>query len=179
MKKINVAVLLLLMFATIGLAQENCTRNTEPAGGFSMCPPPGWNIEVREGQQFHLMFAAGKPVFTPNINFKDETIAAPLDDYAQASIKTILAGTEQLGATSIAVLEKKNFVTSSSVSGIRVAFRTEYKGLIIRTLQYYFDGKSGTKLIVTCTALESDKDTLDQVFDTALKTFRLDNRLDN
>jgi hypothetical protein len=45
---------------------------------------------------------------------------------------------------------------------------------MIRTLQYYFSGKGGQKLIVTCTFLEEKKDALDPVFDRALKSFQID-----
>jgi hypothetical protein len=89
-------------------------------------------------------------------------------------VKVTLDRYDRIGAESIKVLEHSNFMTATRTAGIRVAFRTERKGLVIRMLQYYFNGKESRKLIITCAALEKDKDTLDPIFERALKTFQLD-----
>jgi hypothetical protein len=48
-----VGVLALILFSlSIGWAQENCKRNLEPQGGFSLCIPEGWSVQATEGEKF-------------------------------------------------------------------------------------------------------------------------------
>lgn len=174
MKRLLIAILFVFVLTQAGQAQFACKRHTEPSGAFSYCPPDGWSLTEKEGYKYKLVLGPRKEVFTPNMNIRDEANAGPLAAYVAASIKEILTNYEKIGATSVKVLEQSNFLTTNRVAGIRVAFRTEYKGLMIRTLQYYFSVKDGQKLIITCTSLEEEKVTLDPVFDRTLKTFQLD-----
>ncbi|HEY0405581.1 MAG TPA: hypothetical protein VGC89_07620 [Pyrinomonadaceae bacterium] len=174
MKRLLSAVVLLLALALCGFAQGVCQRHSEPLGGYSMCVPPGWSVEEREGQAFKMFFAPRDETFTANINVKEDTNAALLPAYAEASIKYVLGHYAEIGATSIKLVEQANYRTTSGLSSIRVAFSTEFKGLLIRTLQYYFTGSNNHKLIVTCTFLEANKVGLDPVFDRALKSFQID-----
>lgn len=174
MKRLLVAILFVFVLAQGNAAQDLCKRHAEPLGGFSFCPPDGWTLATKEGQKYKIVHGPRAQTFTPNINIKDEANAAPLADYVAASTRAILGNYQSIGASSIKVLEQSNFLTANRLAGIRVSFRTEYKGLFIRTLQYYFNAKDGRKLIITCTALEEDKATLDPLFDRAMKTFRLD-----
>jgi hypothetical protein len=174
LKKFPVATLFIFLLALGGFAQTPCKRHAEAVGGFSFCPPESWIVAAQEGQKYKIVHRERGATFTPNINVKDETTSYSLADYVTASIRTITTNFEQIGATSIKLLDQTNFTTANRTPGIRVSFRTEYKGLLIRTLQYYFNGKPGQKLIVTCTFLEEEKATLDPLFDSTLKTFQLD-----
>lgn len=174
MKNLLFATLLVFLLTLAGAAQNVCKRNVEPVGGFSFCVPDGWGVVEKEGQKYKIVYGPREDVFTPNINVKDEANTAPLADYVAASIKYILDHYQQVGATSVKVIAQASFMTTGRTPGIKVTLRTEYKGLIIRTLQYYFNGKAGEKLIVTCTALEAEQAALDPVFERALKTFQLD-----
>lgn len=173
LKSFLFATLFVILLSLGAFAQTPCKRHTEPVGGFSFCPPEGWIIAEREGQKYKIIHQARSETFTPNINVKDETTNYSLADYVAASIKMITTNYADIGATSVKLLEQTNFTTGNRTSGIRVTFRTEYKGLLIRTLQYYFNGKPGQKLIITCTFLESERATLDPIFERALKTFQL------
>lgn len=173
-KRFPVAVFFVFLLALNGLAQTPCKRHAEVLGGFSFCPPPGWTVMEKEGQKYQIIFGPRGETFTPNINVKDEANDYPLAAYVDASVKAILANYQTIGATSVKLLEQTNFTTTNRSPGIRAAFRTEYKGILIRTMQYYFNGKAGQKLVVTCTSLEADKATLDPLFDSAMKTFRVD-----
>ena len=174
MKRLLIAILFVFVLTQAGAAQDTCKRHTEPSGAFSFCPPDGWSLIEKEGYKYKVLHAPRGAVFTPNINLRDEANTAPLADYVAASIKEILTNYETIGATSVKLLEQTNFATTKRTPGMRTAFRTEYKGLMIRTLQYYFNNKNGQKLIITCTFLEEDKATLDPVFDRTLKTLQFD-----
>lgn len=174
MKRLLSAAVLVLALSLGGLAQGVCQRHAETLGGYSLCVPQGWTVEEKEGQKYKLIFAPRDETFTPNINVKEDTNALALADYVAASLKYVGDHYQEIGATSVKMLGQSNFRTTSGLTAIRVAFSTEFKGLTIRTLQYYFSGRNNRKLIVTCTFLEEKKVALDPVFDRALKSFQLD-----
>lgn len=169
------AAAFVFLLALTGQAQDSCQRHVEPAGGFSICAPAGWETREKEGLKFKLLFGTPGQYFTPNINFKDDKDSRLINDYATAGVDYILKNYEQVGASSVKLVTQEPFTTASGASGIRVALRAEYKGLLIRTLQYYFNGKGDDqKILVTGTALEVDQVTLDPIFDRAAKSFRLE-----
>jgi len=155
-------------------AQEVCKRNLEPQGGFSLCVPDGWTVSEKEGEKYKLFFAPAAERFTANINMKDGVSAMALGDYATAGVDHILKNYTQFGATSVKALTRDSFTAKTGLAGIKATFRVEYKGLLIRTIQYYFSGNAEQKLILTCTLLEADQATLDPVCDRAAKTFQLE-----
>ena len=172
-KRIAAVLALLLLAAGVGLAQE-CKRDIEPQGGFSLCVPDGWSVETKENQKFKMLFAPAAETFTANINMKDDDSSQALTGYVDASIKEILSNPPAISATSIKLVGRTDFATASGLTGERVAFETEYKGLLIRTIQYYLDDGNNHKFIVTGTCLVKDKDTFDSVFERAAKSFRVD-----
>jgi hypothetical protein len=174
MRRVFLSSALVFALALSGFAQQVCKRHVETAGGFSFCPPDGWTAGERPDQKYKVWFAPPAKEFTPNINLKDDENPVALAEYVAVSLKYILANKEKVGAESIELLDQSDFVTASGLTGIRMAFRTHYKGLVVRTIQYYFNGKKDQKLIVTVTALEADRETLDPVFDHAVKTFQLE-----
>ena len=176
MKRLLLAVALLLAFTSVGAAQGTCLRYLEPGAGFSLCPPDGWTIEEHAGEKYKIMFGSGAN-FRPNINFKEQTSPATLAEYAELAKKLIVSkeNIEKLGATTLVALGQSEFATTSGLSGIKIIFQTEFKGYLIRTIQYYFELKSGRKIIVTFTGMVADKETLDPIIDRSLRTFRMEN----
>jgi hypothetical protein len=150
-------VLLLLFCATYSKAQP-CTRHTEVEGGFSVCLPEGWETRKKPNDKFTTLYGPRTEGFTPNLNFKDELSKLTLRAYVAAGIDTILASKDKFGATSIESLGQTNFSTATSLTGIRVVFRAEFKGTMLRLIQYCFDLGNGRKLILTATGLDKNKD---------------------
>ena len=170
-----VGVLALILFSlSVGLAQETCKRNLEPQGGFSVCVPEGWSVQVRESEKFKMMFAPRAETFTANINIKIEESSTPLSSYAGASIKKVLASSSTLGANSIKLVSWSDFSSTSGLAANRVVFETEYKGLLITTVQYYFDSERNQKFVFTGTCLLKDRDAFESIFERAAKSFRLE-----
>jgi hypothetical protein len=174
LKRVVVIAVFVFLSSQAALAQGACQRDFEPLGGFSFCPPDGWGLTKKEGQKFKLAYGLINRDFTPTIFIDDETNPAPLAAYAARVVKVTLESYRQVGAESVKVLEQGNFMTANRTPGIRVVFRTERKDLVIRMLQYYFNGKEGQKLIFTCAALEKDRETFDPIFERAMKTFQLE-----
>lgn len=178
MNNIRTALLVVSMIlpgACSVAGQETCKRHVESQGGFSICIPYGWTVEVQEGQKYKQLFAPAAEQLTPNINFKDDTDSRSVDDYATVSVKYILDHIkENVGVTDVKLLSQDHFVTASAIPGIRVVFRSEYKGLVVRTVQYYFSGSPNQKFILTGTALDKDQAVFDSIFDSAAKSFRFE-----
>jgi len=164
-----------LIAISSGLAQETCKRDVEPQGGFSLCVPEGWSVETKPDQKFKLFFAPAAETFTANINLKDDASSASLTSYVGDSIKLVLSNPPKIGAASIKLVGWTDFATASGLNGNKAVFETEYKGLLIRTIQYYLEAGQNHKVIVTGTCLLKDKDTFDSVFDRTAKSLRLDN----
>jgi hypothetical protein len=173
-KKIAFATALVFLVTLTGRAQDLCQRQVEPVGGFSICIPEGWRVKEQEGQKFKLLFGTPGQYFTPNINFKDSVDPRSINDYATAAIEYLLEHYKDVGADSVKFVKQEPFPTTSGVSGVKASYRAEFKGLLIRSVQYYLNGKGDQKLIMTATALEVDQATLDPIFDRAAKSFRLE-----
>lgn len=174
MKNFTFAVAVLFLLTGLNQAQDSCQRHVETGGGFSICIPTGWKVEEREGQKFKLLFGTRGQHFIPNINFRDHNDSRLLADYATAGIEYLLENYKDVGADSVKLVKREPFTTASGGSGVKVTFRSEYKGLLVRSLQYYLNGQGDQKLIITGTALEVDHETLDPIFDQAAKSFRVE-----
>lgn len=176
MKKILLATLLALVFPLASIAQENCKRHAEPKGGFSFCPPEGWTIKEDPNLKYKLMFGPRSDGFTPNLTVS-ELANMPL------SVKEMVAlfrtqspeqMTKGIGASEIGPLNESDFITTSKQAGIKLAFQSVTDGTRHRHTLYFFAGKGDNKLLVTFTALETQAQVLDSVFDRSMKTWQMD-----
>ena len=172
-KKLLFASALLLLLA-LDCAAQDCQRYREPDGGFSICKPDGWVLEQSEGLEYKSLSGPRRGKVIPNINFQEEAYPAGLSDYVAAANKRALDNYQKAGLSSMTLVGQTDFRTTSGTDGIRVAFKGESNGQPLRFLQYFFVGKDGKKLIITCTAPEADKDSLDPVFERAVKSLRFD-----
>jgi hypothetical protein len=180
MKRTLSAAVVILTFAITSAAQANCARHIETAGGLSFCPPEGWIEEKKAEDKYSRFFGPAQEGFTANLNIKDETSALLLPDYVAGSIKRILlpASAEKMGATSVKLVNQSEFITTSSLRGFKVEFRTEWKSWVISTVQYYFEAALDNKFVVTLTSVEAQRAKLDPVCDDSVKTFRLEKQVD-
>jgi hypothetical protein len=170
----SLAVLGLLLIAISGgLAQETCKRDVE--SGFSVCVPDRWSVETKANEKLKTLYAPAAETFTANINLRDGTSTASLMSYVGQSIKMVLSNPPSISATSIKLVGWTDFATATGLNGNKATFETEFKGLLIRTVQYYIDGGTDHKFIVTGTCLVRDKATFDSVFDRSAKSFRVEN----
>lgn len=166
---------ILIVVVANSISAQTCTRHTELQGGFSLCIPDGWVVrEKKPDAKYRSLFGPMSNGFAPNINFRDEMSDLKLSAYVAEGIKLVLASTQKIGATSIEPLGQSDFITDSGIRGIRAIFQTLYKGILVRTTQYYFPAGSNRKIIVTCTGLDNNKEVFDRVFDRTVKSFRLE-----
>src|SRR5438309_9686932 len=82
--------ILLILIGTCATRAQTCNRDVEAEGGFSICVPDGWTVTETTGDKFKALFAPRSDAFTSNINFKEGTSAASLEDYVAAEIKNLI-----------------------------------------------------------------------------------------
>ena len=173
-KKTAFATMVFLLVTVNVRAQDSCQRHVEPAGGFSICTPEGWRVKEQEGQKFKFIFGPPGQHFTANLNFKETNVSASISEFASFSVNYLLEHYKETGAESVKLIKQEPFPTASGVPGVKASFKAEFKGLLIRSVQYYLSGTGDQKLILTATALEVDHAIIDPIFDRAAKSFRLE-----
>lgn len=167
------AIFPIVLLVITGVGQTPCKRHVEAAGGFSICPPEGWAVEeADEGQKYKKFFAAAANNFRANLNFRDETSAMTLPEYADASIKYVLANSPKIGTDSTSLVGKTDIATTDGLPGKKVIFFSIYKGLSIRSTIYMFSGKNELKILLTFTSLDADKASDEKLFDAIAKSFK-------
>ncbi len=144
------------------------TRVSEPTGGFSYVPPPGWHTKPFPGLKYKICYTNSLGGFAPNINILEETAAVPLDKYMQIS----LVGMKQ-AYTTFAILSQKPFVTASGIRGVRMVVNGTTGGRNMHQVFYVFPGANDRKYVVTASSLASDGNRYNAATDASMKTFRL------
>ena len=144
-------------------------RHRETAGGFSFCPPQGWTLKSFPGMKYSI--AAGSPSngFAPNINVVDEAAEMSLAAYVDANKKMLSKAFK-----SYKEVGKSEFKTNSGLKGTRLIIENDQGGTMLRQTFNFFSGTGDKKFVVTCSALASGGEKLDEVFEASLKTFVLD-----
>lgn len=175
MTKTSLVFALLLTGVALGQAQETWQRNVEPQGGFSLCVPEGWSIEAQKDDKFKMLFAPHNDTFTANINFKKADSALSAASFLMASIKDVFVSVPaNYGTGGIKLVGWTDFTAAAGRTGSKLVFEVEYKGFLIRSVQYYFEGEGTDRFIITGTCLMKDADSFDHLFDRAAKSFQLE-----
>ena len=159
-----------LLLAVLPLfAADVGKRHHESAGGFSFCPPQGWTIQAFPGLKYSIAAGPAANGFAPNVNVVDEAADMSLPAYVDTSKKMLskaFKGYKEVG--------NREFKTTAGLKGSRLIIQSNQNGTQLRQTFYFFAGKGDQKLVVTCSALASGGEKLDEVFETSLKTFVLD-----
>jgi hypothetical protein len=172
----TIAFAVIALMIPVGVANAACSRHQEAKGGFSLCPPGGWKAETGEQAKYTSFFAEAANGFMANINVQDEVANIPLAEYVTIGTKRAVEMAKEAGFKRVDVTTRGDFTTESKERGIRVVYESEFQDREIRSIQYAFSAKGGQKIIVTCTTLLSDKQTLGPVCDSAAKSFKLESR---
>jgi hypothetical protein len=176
MKKILLAILLALALPLVSMAQEICKRHAEPKGGFSFCPPEGWTIKEDSNLAYKILLGPREADFTPNVTVS-ELANFPLSVKEMVAIFAKQPPEEmakRTGASQAGPLNQSDFITTSKERGIKLVVPLVNNGLHIRSTMYFFAGKGDNKLLVNFTALETQAQVLDSVFDRSMKSWQLD-----
>ena len=173
MRKLLLAVAVILYVAAVGLAQNPCTRHVEASGGFSYCSPPGWVAKDSvSGGPYKTFSAPPGSALIGNMNVKEEATTTSHNDYLAAALKLLLADNPATGPASRKVVGWANFETASKMRGSRLQVEVTHQGRLLRSTQYIFD-LPGKKLIFTGTSLDADRDAALKIFDEVITSLRL------
>ena len=151
------------------LAADVGKRHKETAGGFSLCPPQGWTVRTLPGMKYSIVAGPASKGFAPNINVVDETAEMALAAYVDANTRLLSKAFKGYKE-----LSKSEFKTTSGLKGTRLLIQSNQDGTLLRQAFYFFAGTGDKKFVVTCSALASGGEAIDEVFEGSLKTFVLD-----
>ncbi|HKE56683.1 MAG TPA: hypothetical protein VKB46_08280 [Pyrinomonadaceae bacterium] len=163
--------LLCFLIAPLSSAQTGAKYVAED-GMFSFSIPEGWTLREIPGRKYKVAFAAPENGFGANINIVDEAFSGALDAYVDGNLKIMAEGYEKVGFENFKVLGREAFTTTTKQAGIRLLTQSEANGNPIRQTFYFFNGKDGRKLVVTCTCPAAGGESYDPIFERSLKTFQ-------
>ena len=170
--KFFLVVLVIFFFAFAIEAQATCTRYAEAGSGFSICMPDNWTKADDPGETLKKFFAPPSKGGRTNLNFQLVVNGSPLADYVTAMDEYSRGHVSQIGADSVALISRTDFITDSKEKGVRLVYQMSAKGKNIRSLQFCFTIPSSRKVILTFTAIDVNNEGNDKLFDGITATFK-------
>jgi hypothetical protein len=149
-------------------------RHYEPAGGFSFCPPAGWEKAEVQGQKYKVHILRADGAVAANIIVKDGDFDGTLEEFVSGNMLMFTQMSEAGKLKSYKSLGKTTMSTLSNGKVIKAAIEQELNGRLFRQTFYSFDGPTGRKVYLTCTVPTADADKFDKAFDESAKTFRVE-----
>lgn len=173
----SLKVTLLFIFALLVAAPAQTLvgeRHFEPAGGFSFCPPAGWEKTEVKGQKYKVHLLRTEGGLVANIIAKDDDFAGTLEKFVSQNMLMFTQLNEAGQLKSYKPLGKSELTTLSNAKVIKAAVEQELNGRLLRQTFYAFDGPSGRKVYLTCTVLAAEAEKYEKVLDESAKTFRVE-----
>lgn len=173
----SLKITLLFIFALFAIAPAQTLvgeRHYEPAGGFSFCPPAGWEKVSAQSQKYtvHILHADDGLVW--NILVKDYDFDGTLEEFVSQNMLAFTRLNEAGKLKNYKSLGKSEFTTNEKSKVIKSAIEQELNGRMLRQTFYSFDGPSGRKVYLTCTVLAAEADKYEKALDESAKTFRVE-----
>jgi hypothetical protein len=168
---------LLVIFALLVAAPAQTLvgeRYYEPSGGFSFCPPAGWEKVDAQGQKYKVHILRTDGAVAANIIVKDDDFDGTLEEFVSRNMQMFTQMSEAGQLKGYKSLGKSTLTTQTNGKVIKAAVEQELNGLVLRQTFYSFDGPSGRKVYLTCTAPVAGADKFEKAFDESAKTFRLE-----
>jgi hypothetical protein len=167
MTALGVVLLLSVAMVSMVRAQQAAKQDFGSGGLFSYVPPEGWTVSDIPGLKFKV--SRGEPAngFAPNIVIVDEAYNKSLEDYVKDNITTM----EKLFQGQ-KILSQSDFTTSDGTRALKMVTERD-DPQVKKTLRqtYYFFDAGNKKLVAACTRLAGNGDSVDSLFDAAMKTF--------
>jgi hypothetical protein len=165
-------ILLILLSGTLScLGQTTVTRFVEPEGGFSFSVPSDWSIEEVPGQKYRMVFAPAVDGFAPNISVVDEPALGSVEGFVAAKLRGLPKLFEGASGKELRTPIQSEFITKFGQRGIRVVTQMEFNHRVLRQAEYFFQGRDGRVIVVTCTVPTHGGEDFEGMFDESMKTF--------
>jgi len=158
---------LILLMAGCGKSDDP-SRHYEKEGGFSYVPPEGWEIAEHPQLKYRIFRGASENQFAPSINVVDEHFDGFLESYVDANIEAMRGFVKDFD-----LVEREEFITNDEVRSIKLTVDGEHYQRLLRQYFYFFNAGE-KKYIVTCSALAENAEKYEPLFDTSVKTFRIE-----
>ena len=172
-----VIVLGIKQFAT-GIRELSGKRTTQPQklgetytsteNGYTHRFPQGWERKPGPQPGMTMIVAPKESGVDSNMVTTVELLDGSLRAYTDANIKSIRANVP--GAK---ILSDSEFVPDTKVPAYKLKLHNKMQDIDLAQTMYLFDGPSGKKIIVTCTATTEQSPQLESLFDECMKTFAL------
>jgi hypothetical protein len=121
--------------------------------------PKGW--EKKENSPVSVMFIAPKSSgLSANMIVTSEPFAGTLRQYVDATISAVKAS-----SPAVRVVSDVAFTSSLETKGYKVTIRNKIKDVEFAQALYFFDNKTGTKIVITSSASSAQAAKLDPLFD--------------
>jgi hypothetical protein len=165
-------LLLILLVGTLNcFGQTTVTRFVEPEGGFSFNVPSDWAIEEVPGQKYRMVFAPAVDGFAPNISVADEPALGSIESFVATRLRELPKLFEHTSDKESRTPIQSDFITKFGQRGIRLVTQMEFNGRVLRQAEYFFHGRDGKVIVVTCTVPTHGGEAFDRMFDESMKTF--------
>lgn len=164
------SILIASLIASPAFAEDAAgERQHEPAGGYSLVPPAGWQAHEFPGLKYRVF--TGPPVggFAPNLNVVDEYFPGSLDDYVGRNL-LVMARMFQ----AFEKLSQNDFELNSGDRAVRIVAKSVQDPGLVEQSFYFVDGGGGRYFVITCGKLATDERQVAQQCDGSARTFRVD-----
>ena len=149
-----IAIFIVLVLGTNACSQSKdlCNKFSEPSIGVSFCAPSGWIIQKAD-DGYQTAFGEERNGFTPNMGVTTATAtgSGSLSEFVKKGVEGLRQNPQYLkNASSVESIDYSEFA-ATSVSGYKIVydFIGVENGKKGRSIQYIFDGKGNTKIIIT------------------------------
>ncbi len=149
-------------------------RHYEPSGGFSFCPPAGWEKVATTSQKYRVHILRVDGGLVANIIVKDDDFDGKLEEFVSRNMLIFTQLSEAGKLKSYKSLGKSTLTTQTNGKIIKAAIEQELNGHLLRQTFYAFDGPAGRKVYLTCTVPAADADKFEKAFDESAKTFQVE-----
>jgi hypothetical protein len=155
-------------------SKQSCNKVLEQSVAISYCAPTDWSVAKMEGNEYHQLKGEKHDLLTPNLIFDADQYKGTLSEYYNSNIDYLLSNYKNVPNVDSVEVESRSDFNAGEFSGFRVVLITKHKRAVVRTILYFFNGKGDTKISMTATFLQSEKDELDKVFDDTVKTLKFE-----
>ena len=147
-------------------AQKVGETFTSADSAWSYRIPQGWENKPGEQPGFTMFVAPKESGYVANMVTAVESFDGTLRAYADANIKAVRSAFPDSK-----ILSDAEFSTNAKVASYKLKFQNKVKDSELMQTMYFFEGQSGRKIAVTCTAPLKQGPELDPLFDECMKSF--------
>jgi hypothetical protein len=141
---------------------------TSTENGYSHRFPQGWEQKPPPQSGVTMIAAPKTSGFASNMVTTFEQFEGTLRAYVDANIKSL-----QSNVPDAKLVSDTEFVPDNKAQSYKLKLQNKMNNIDLAQTMYFFDGKQGRKIIVTCTATAKQGPELEPLFDDCMKTFAL------